>query len=47
MMNQIKILFQPSTIRAIPDIEYSQAGAEIEEDLSSCDIIYVLEMLEW
>ena len=37
---EVKILAQPSTIRCFSDREYQSAGVEINEDLSSCDVLF-------
>ena len=36
----VKITVQPSAIRCFSDKEYQSVGAEINEDLSSCDILF-------
>lgn len=36
---EVKIIVQPSDIRCFKDEEYSELGIELNEDLSSCDII--------
>lgn len=36
---EVKIVVQPSNIRCYTDSEYSASGVELNEDLSSCDII--------
>jgi alpha-aminoadipic semialdehyde synthase len=41
--NPIEIWLQPSDIRVFPDRDYSQEGARIEEDLSSCSIIFAIK----
>jgi len=35
----VKFIVQPSPIRAFPDEDYLQAGAQISEDLDLCDVI--------
>jgi len=37
--DQLEILVQPSSIRCIPDIEYTNAGCIVQEDLSNCDML--------
>jgi len=37
---EVKILAQPSAIRCFSDREYQSAGVEINEDLSSCDVLF-------
>ena len=37
--SELKIMVQPSDIRCFNDQEYQQEGIEIQEDLSSCDIL--------
>lgn len=41
--NPIEIWLQPSDIRVFPDRDYSEEGARIEEDLSSCSIIFAIK----
>ena len=41
--NPIEIWLQPSDIRVFPDRDYSEEGARIEEDLSSCSIILAIK----
>ncbi len=36
----LQIFLQPSVVRAFPDEEYRKAGAEIQEDLSGCPVIF-------
>ena len=36
----IEVYLQPSKIRAFPDEEYARAGAKLQEDLSSCPVIF-------
>lgn len=36
---EVKIIVQPSDIRCFKDEDYSELGIELNEDLSSCDII--------
>jgi alpha-aminoadipic semialdehyde synthase len=36
----IRVLVQPSPSRCYTDEEFTEAGAEIQEDLSSCDVIF-------
>lgn len=36
---ELEIFVQPSAIRAIPDMAYEEAGIELREDLSECDIL--------
>lgn len=36
----IAVRVQPSTIRVYPDDEYAQAGAIVDEDLSSCQVVF-------
>jgi alpha-aminoadipic semialdehyde synthase len=40
---KIKFIVQPSPIRAFKDQDYSEAGAQIDEDLSGCDIILAVK----
>jgi alpha-aminoadipic semialdehyde synthase len=35
----IRVLVQPSNVRIATDHEYSEAGAEVSEDLSPCNVI--------
>jgi alanine dehydrogenase len=35
----IRVLVQPSNVRIATDFEYSEAGAEVSEDLSPCNVI--------
>jgi alanine dehydrogenase len=37
---KIKVLVQPSPSRCYTDEDFIEAGAEIEEDLSKCDVIF-------
>ncbi len=37
--NNLKIIVQPSIVRAFADAEYSSLGIELNDDLSDCDII--------
>ncbi len=37
--NDVEFIVQPSSIRVFSDDEYAAAGARIEEDLSSCDLV--------
>ncbi|MFC1683807.1 hypothetical protein ACFL0G_06355, partial [Candidatus Zixiibacteriota bacterium] len=39
----IEVLVQPSSLRAIPEREYAQAGAKVMEDLSACPVIFGLK----
>ncbi len=39
----VKIVVQPSPIRIFKDDEYRQAGAVIDEDLSSCDLVVAVK----
>lgn len=39
MYKDLKIIVQPSPIRAYKDEEYAKEGMELNEDLSSCDLI--------
>ncbi|MDD5230521.1 MAG: bifunctional lysine ketoglutarate reductase /saccharopine dehydrogenase family protein [Candidatus Marinimicrobia bacterium] len=39
----VKFIVQPSPIRAFPDEDYLQAGAQISEDLDSCDVILAVK----
>jgi alpha-aminoadipic semialdehyde synthase len=39
----LRILIQPSSRRVYPDISFSEAGAEINEDLSSCGTILAVK----
>jgi alpha-aminoadipic semialdehyde synthase len=41
--NPIEIWLQPSNLRIIPDKDYIQEGARVEEDLSSCSIILAVK----
>ena len=41
--NPIEIWLQPSDLRIIPDKDYTQEGARIDEDLSSCSIILAVK----
>jgi alpha-aminoadipic semialdehyde synthase len=41
--NPIEIWLQPSDLRIIPDKDYIQEGARIDEDLSSCSIILAVK----
>ena len=36
----INSVVQPSALRIIPDEEYRQAGAAVQEDLSVCDVVF-------
>jgi alanine dehydrogenase len=36
----IKVLVQPSPSRCYTDEEFIEAGAQIEENLSSCDVVF-------
>ena len=36
----IKVLVQPSPSRCYTDEEFIEAGAQIEENLSTCDVIF-------
>jgi len=38
-----EVIIQPSPIRAYSEREYEKAGAKIQEDLSSCSIIFALK----
>lgn len=40
---KIKFIVQPSPIRAFMDQDYSDAGAQIDEDLSACDVILAVK----
>jgi saccharopine dehydrogenase (NAD+, L-lysine forming) len=35
----VKVIVQNSTVRAFKDVEYSNLGLEVKEDLSDCDIL--------
>jgi saccharopine dehydrogenase (NAD+, L-lysine forming) len=35
----VKVLVQPSEIRAIEDVEYANAGIELDADMSQCDVL--------
>lgn len=39
----LQFLVQPSKIRIFKDDEYRQAGAIVQEDLSSCDIVFAVK----
>ncbi len=41
--NPVEIWLQPSDLRIIPDKDYTQEGARVEEDLSSCSIILAVK----
>ena len=41
--NPVEIWLQPSGLRIIPDKDYIQEGARVEEDLSSCSIILAVK----
>lgn len=41
----IEFIVQPSKIRIFPDDEYRNAGAKVEEDLSSCAVIFAVKEL--
>ena len=36
----LEVVMQPSTIRAFPDQVYKDAGAAIDEDMSSCPVVF-------
>ena len=37
--SDVRVIVQPSAHRCIPDSEYTAAGVELSEDLSSCDVL--------
>lgn len=39
----IEVVIQPSTIRVFRDEEYAMAGAVVDEDLSSCDVVFAIK----
>jgi len=39
----IETRIQPSPIRIIPDAEYARHGARVQEDLSSCDVVFAVK----
>jgi alpha-aminoadipic semialdehyde synthase len=39
----IPLVVQPSPIRAYPDAAYEKAGADVNEDLSSCDVVFAVK----
>ncbi len=39
----IEVTVQPSTIRAMSDDEYRQAGAQVAEDLSTCPVVFAVK----
>jgi alpha-aminoadipic semialdehyde synthase len=39
----MRFVLQPSPSRAFSDAEYAEAGADIDEDLSSCDIVLAVK----
>jgi alpha-aminoadipic semialdehyde synthase len=41
--NNLEIIIQPSNIRVYSENEYEKAGAKIQEDLSSCPIIFAIK----
>ncbi len=41
--HHIQTIIQPSTIRAYPNDEYQQSGAMVQEDLSSCPVIFAVK----
>ncbi|MGB7063447.1 MAG: bifunctional lysine ketoglutarate reductase /saccharopine dehydrogenase family protein [Candidatus Zixiibacteriota bacterium] len=41
--NGIEVYLQPSSIRIFSDQEFIQAGAKIQEDLSSCPVIFAVK----
>ncbi len=38
--SDLEVLVQPSTIRVFKDAEYRRAGARVEENLSSCPVVF-------
>jgi saccharopine dehydrogenase (NAD+, L-lysine-forming) len=41
--SSLELLMQPSTIRIFPDDDYVREGAKIEEDLSSCSLVFAVK----
>ncbi len=39
----LQTIIQPSSIRCIPDKEYEDAGAIVQEDLSECNVIFAVK----
>ncbi len=39
----IEVVVQPSPIRVFPEEEFAQAGATVQEDLSSCPVIFAVK----
>jgi len=39
----VPLVVQPSAIRAFPDAAYEKAGAIVDEDLSSCDVVFAVK----
>ena len=39
----LEVTVQPSPIRVFTDQEYSDAGAEVSEDLSACDMVLAVK----
>ncbi len=39
----VAVKVQPSSIRAFSDDDYRQAGAEVGEDLSACDVVFAVK----
>lgn len=39
----IEVVIQPSKIRVFSDDEYSYSGAQVQEDLSSCSVIFAIK----
>ncbi len=41
--HNIKVLLQPSHIRAFPDKDYIEAGAEVKEDISEASLVFAVK----